>query len=449
MKIVDLTAVGDRWRCQASFTHEQSVTLSRLYETLAGLSHLKPRRFSISRGPKRGRWRSFTEMNSAERVGTGGGAIFFDVGERVSDWFIDFRVWPQMSLAVCLEDVDSVSEDWLRICRDWDTLFGIAHAYVHSYAELDAAGEIEREIERYRGSEPVPRELPEVYWWTGLAPDLVARLGREHVVSTPVDRIELFENGPIFLRSCPRPEWILAESTIAERANIRTRLCVDVEYASELGKLQQRAHKVRPVETEWEPAVEELILGIAHTYPVAKRLTFIRRLSRFQPRVGEQGPLDDADWRRSESPGHDVRLYRATAEQFVTRHLRENGRRKKAAIYHTVRDRNPESLLHLDISFWKSQPGKRDPLFVEAFLGMAVGAYLGCMIEAQLGGRWEPADVYTRSRVVVGNRAWYPFLRAERCLEGATRRQVLLHSLYCFYRTVERAIPREDVEPRA
>ncbi|MGE3672263.1 MAG: hypothetical protein AB7K71_21510 [Polyangiaceae bacterium] len=291
--------------------------------------------------------------------------------------------------------------------------------------------------------------MSEVYWWTGLASNLVQRLGREKVCSTPADRIEHFEDGSVFLRSCHSAAQSPSESTLQERANIRTRLCVDVEYASELGKLQQRAHKVRPVETEWDPAVEELILGIAHTYPVAKRLTFIRRLRRFQPRVGEQGPLDDPDWRRSENPEHDVRVYRRTAEQFVSRHLSDNRGHKKEAIYDTVRDRNPESLLHLDISFWRYQPGKRDPLFVEAFLGMAVGAYLGCMIEDQLGGRWEPADVYTKSRVVVGDRAWYPFLRAERCLEGATRRQVLLHSLYCFYRTVERAIPREDVEPRA
>jgi hypothetical protein len=47
-----------------------------------------------------------------------------------------------------------------------------------------------------------------------------------------------------------------------------------------------------------------------------------------------------------------------------------------------------------------------------------LGAYLGELLIKHLGGRWVPRRSLLESAVVVGPRAWLPFLRAHHLLQA-------------------------------
>jgi hypothetical protein len=49
----------------------------------------------------------------------------------------------------------------------------------------------------------------------------------------------------------------------------------------------------------------------------------------------------------------------------------------------------------------------------KAALVLSLGAYLGCMLVRELGGSWVPRSVIHQSAVVVGSRAFLPFLRLQ------------------------------------
>ena len=104
-----------------------------------------------------------------------------------------------------------------------------------------------------------------------------------------------------------------------------------------------------------------------------------------------------------------------------------------------MRERGPSSLLELDVDIWKSRNWEHDRNFVRDFYSLIVGAYLGCVLEANLGGEWEPSEHYVASRLRIGGRAYYPFQRAQQCLHGVHIR-VLRYSLYHYYREIERAL---------
>lgn len=66
----------------------------------------------------------------------------------------------------------------------------------------------------------------------------------------------------------------------------------------------------------------------------------------------------------------------------------------------------------------------------------AAGAYLGEILVTHLGGRWVPRRDLAESQVVVGSKAWLPFLRARHRLHD--RQSILDHSLTQFYRVAAR-----------
>jgi len=68
-----------------------------------------------------------------------------------------------------------------------------------------------------------------------------------------------------------------------------------------------------------------------------------------------------------------------------------------------------------------------------------LGAHLGDMLEFFLDGKWIPRRNLEESQVIVGERAWLPFLRVKRFVES--KQAALDFSLWQFYREAERHAP--------
>jgi len=66
----------------------------------------------------------------------------------------------------------------------------------------------------------------------------------------------------------------------------------------------------------------------------------------------------------------------------------------------------------------------------------AIGAYLGEVLVRNLGGRWIPRQKLDQAQVLVGNRVWFPFVRAHRYMRSC--QSLMDFSLTQLYRVAER-----------
>jgi hypothetical protein len=97
----------------------------------------------------------------------------------------------------------------------------------------------------------------------------------------------------------------------------------------------------------------------------------------------------------------------------------------------------PESLTDADFYFWREEfPTSRLREAIEEHGVPAIGAYLGKVLVRNLGGTWIPRKKLDEAQVLVGTRAWLPFVRAHRYMRS--RQSLLDHSLTRLYRVAER-----------
>jgi hypothetical protein len=97
----------------------------------------------------------------------------------------------------------------------------------------------------------------------------------------------------------------------------------------------------------------------------------------------------------------------------------------------------PESLTDADFYFWREEfPTSRLREAIDEHAVPAIGAYLGEVLIRNLGGRWIPRQKLEEAQVLVGNRVWFPFVRARSYMRS--RQSLLDYSLTYLYRVAER-----------
>ena len=97
----------------------------------------------------------------------------------------------------------------------------------------------------------------------------------------------------------------------------------------------------------------------------------------------------------------------------------------------------PGSLTDVDFYYWREDyPKTRLREVLDEHVVPAVGAYLGQVLVHHLGGRWIPRKRLMEAGVLVGNRVWLPFVRAQRYLRSC--QSLLDYSLTQLYREAER-----------
>ena len=77
-----------------------------------------------------------------------------------------------------------------------------------------------------------------------------------------------------------------------------------------------------------------------------------------------------------------------------------------------------EALPHLDWHLWHMRWGKNLSHEQRETLVPALGAFLGRYLVDVLGGRWVPRKKLEEAAVIIGDRAWLPFLRARHALQN-------------------------------
>jgi hypothetical protein len=155
----------------------------------------------------------------------------------------------------------------------------------------------------------------------------------------------------------------------------------------------------------------------------------IAELNAWQPPEPEEWrPADSALPPDVENPESALEHYSSLAELLV-------------ALLHTevpsVFDATPESLTDADFYFWREEfPTSRLREAIDERAVPAIGAYLGKVLVRNLGGQWIPRQRLEEAQVLVGNRVWFPFVRARHYMRS--RQALLDFSLTRLYRVAER-----------
>lgn len=312
----------------------------------------------------------------------------------------------------------------VSLVRDVSRLMSAYHAYAHSDADVSM-------------SQPVvlnrcePRRVSAVYWLNVYGKEMVDEIGRERVLSTPAAHLEELPHGAVLLLSRPTPADFDSEEARLAQARALVHLDPSQPFDAVFATLRERSAAFVRVERDWDPDLTEILEYVLNYRLLRDRQRETARFNHLRPTVTEWLPLEKA--RRSDY----VNVHAAIKEYGVYAELLQHAPWSWVEIP-GLKSGGPPSLTALDCHFWQYEYGKdmkRENL--EATLIPGVGSYLGELMVNELGGRWVPRQNRDEAYVVIGDRAWLPFLRARHCL-GADRECVLNYSLTKFYREAER-----------
>ncbi len=315
------------------------------------------------------------------------------------------------------------------LVRVWVSRYPALEARAHSDADNQLAGSPyygrDERIARRDGYDNVYQ----LCWLNVFGAQLVEKLGRERVLSTPAHRIEELPNGAILLVSWPTAADFASEPARVAQARALVHLRPELDFDSVLATLRERSAALIPVEPRFHPDVAPLLERVLDRSAISERQRKIAELNAYQPPVPDEWlpaetalPVDVAD------PEQARAAYSTLAEHLV-------------ALLHSkvpsVFDETPESLTEVDSCFWREEfPRVFEREAIDALAVPAAGAYLGEVLVRRLGGQWLPRKNVQEAQVRVGQRVWLPFLRAHRYLR--TRQSLLDYSLTQLYREAER-----------
>jgi hypothetical protein len=341
---------------------------------------------------------------------------------------------PEFHITVRIQPLSLFAEQercrkFVDMVRAWAAHYPVTHASAHSMAdeELTDAPTFGRDNETwYRDGFD---KLYEVFWLNVFGPKLVETVGRERMLSTPAHRVEALPNGSVLLVTWPTAADFADEQARHAQARAHVHLRPDLEFDTVLRILHERSATLAPVEPRFHPDMAPLLLRTLDRAALSKRERRIAELNAWQPPepdewlpAGAALPPDVEDMERAREH------YGYLAEHLV-------------ALLHSevpsVFKETPESLTDTDFYFWREEfPTSRLRENIDALAVPAIGAYLGEVLVRNLGGQWLPRKKLEEAQVLVGQRVWLPFVRAQRYMRS--RQSLLDYSLTQLYRVAER-----------
>ncbi|EPX60015.1 hypothetical protein D187_002101 [Cystobacter fuscus DSM 2262] len=341
---------------------------------------------------------------------------------------------PMLDIMVSVKPLSFFSEverchQFVEMVRAWASHYVVTHAAAHSSddKELTAAPNFGRDDETRRrdGFD----KIYEVFWLNVFGPKLVETVGRERVLSTPAHRVEELPNGSILLVTWPTVTDFASPEARLAQARAHVHLRPDLDFDTVLRTLQERSAMLAPVEPRFDPDMAPLLSLVVDRAASHERQRRIAEFNAWRPPEPEEWrPVDSALPSDVEDPEAAREHYDTLAEHLV-------------ALLHTevpsVFKETPESLTEVDFYFWREEfPKSRLPEAIEQYAIPAIGAYLGQVLVRHLGGRWIPREKLEEAQVLVGNRVWFPFVRARHYM--GSRQALLDYSLTWLYRVAER-----------
>jgi hypothetical protein len=215
------------------------------------------------------------------------------------------------------------------------------------------------------------------------------------------------------------------------QAAVLAHLRPDRDRAQVLRELMERSAKLAPVVAGGDPDLAEVIRIVVEAVPLAERRAKQLELNANRPpEVDEWRPAAEA---LPADVDDVVDQYHRQAQTFV-------------AGYHaeipSLLDAEPNSLPWVDAHFYlRDYARTKDRATLEELMVPTLGAHLGTLMERWLDGRWVPRRNLDESQVIVGDRAWLPFLRVRHFVQS--RQAALDYSLTRFYREAERHARRQ------
>lgn len=271
------------------------------------------------------------------------------------------------------------------------------------------------------------KKLYEVYWLTVFGASMVKKLGRKKVLATPAHRLVELAGGGVLLLTRPTPGDYLSDAARDAQAAAYCHLDDKAPRAEVRERLAERSARLRPVERRWPPEVEQLYDRVVRWSLPEKRPELTAQLnarplppvSEWRP-AAEQPPPDVAD------AAAEIERYEELAESLIS------------GMHKDVPDligHEEGSLPGLDFLAWRSNYARRNASQLESHIIPGFGAYLGDML-VRLGGRWSPRRKLDEAAVVIGDRAFLPFLRVRNAMRSQDA--LLDHSLNQLYREAQR-----------
>ncbi|HZH74788.1 MAG TPA: hypothetical protein VEY88_02075 [Archangium sp.] len=257
----------------------------------------------------------------------------------------------------------------------------------------------------------VPPQVERMHWLNVYGPQLVETLGREHVLSTPAFLVEQLPHGAVLVLTRPTPVDFASEEARLAQARALVHLRPDLKLEDVLSTLHRRSLAFTPIPIQFDPDVADIILQEVEFQGLFLQRRLVERYNAYHPPlVSEWLPAHQQPWPDVPDVQAAIDHYEGTyAEQLL-------------ALLHTevpsVMDRSPESLPRIDWNSWRMAWGSSFSERQRSLAIPALGAYLGMLLVYRLGGKWVPRRNLDEAAVVVGDRAWLPFLRARHYLQG-------------------------------
>ncbi|WP_224367964.1 hypothetical protein [Hyalangium versicolor] len=298
------------------------------------------------------------------------------------------------------------TEPFVSLVRTLSSLLPLSHGLGHSRTDFWLSSD-----SRTKQSFAEPN-LQEVFWLNVYGPRLVEEIGRQRVLSTPCAHMEELPHGAVLWLTRPTPLDFASEEARLAQARALVHLRPELSLDSTLTALRQRSLEFTPIPIEFHSDVADILLKEVEFEGVLGGMRKnVQRFNQYRPPpVSEWLPA-------SQAPAPDVDNVKAAVDTYDGLYAEQ-----LIALFHSkvpeVMDGTPEALPRLDWHLWKSRWGKNITHEQRESLVPALGAWLGRCLVDLLGGRWVPRRKLEESAVIVGDRAWLPFLRARHALNG-------------------------------
>ena len=327
----------------------------------------------------------------------------FQAGDMPERFEMELRINP-MALTQEPQQADGLARHLTDLVRALAQRFPLSRGFCHSC------------IDHYMGQDRPSAEQPgllykEVYWLNLYGRNLVDALGRERVLSTPASHLEELADGSVLFLTRPTPADFDSEEARLAQARALVHLHLELEFDTVLAELRRRSLAFSPIPITFDEDVADILLRKVEFRGLMNKRWDVERFNAYHPPpVSEWVPADQAPPPDVDDVNQTIETYEGLyAEQFV-------------ALMHSEKVRHVmegalEALPEVDFAFWHRGWGEMDADEKEAMLP-ALGAWLGMKLVYPLGGRWVPRRNLEETLVVVGSRAWLPFLRARHALQS-------------------------------
>jgi hypothetical protein len=318
---------------------------------------------------------------------------------------------------------------FVEMVRSWASHYPVTHAAAHSEDDAELAGEPRFGREMQTSIRNGFDKIYEVSWLNVFGPKLVETVGRARMLSTPAWRVEELPNGSVLLVTWPTAADFASDEAREAQARTHVHLRPDLDFDTVLRALHGRSATLAPVEPRFHPDVAPFLHRVVEVAASHERQRKIAELNAYQPPEPDEWlPAGSALPPNVDDPERARSHYSDLAEHLV-------------ALLHSkvpsVFDASPESLTDVDSHFWQEEfPRVFEREHLDTHAVPAIGAYLGEVLVRHLGGQWIPRQKLEETQVLVGGRAWLPFVRAGHYIRSC--QSLLDFSLTQLYRVAER-----------